>query len=43
VIVLGTEFSVKDREDFFAVTCYSGSVNVATPHRSVVLQPQSSY
>ena len=43
VTVLGTEFSVKDREDYFQVTCYAGSVRVVTPQRSTVLQPQSSY
>jgi ferric-dicitrate binding protein FerR (iron transport regulator) len=43
VTVLGTEFSVKDREDYFQVTCFSGSVRVVTPQRSTVLKPQSSY
>lgn len=43
VTVLGTEFNVKDRGTYFQVTCYSGSVRVTTPQRSLVLQPQSSY
>lgn len=43
VTVLGTEFTVKNWENFFQVTCYSGSVKVTSQKKSVVLQPNSTY
>lgn len=43
VAVLGTSFSVKDREDYYEVTCYSGSVRVTTSRKSVVLRPEMTY
>lgn len=43
VTVLGTEFSVKDREDFYLVKCYSGSVRVNAQGKAVVLSPNSAY
>jgi len=39
VTVLGTEFSVTDRENYFQVTCYSGSVEVSARNSPVVLHP----
>jgi len=39
VTVLGTEFGVKDRDRYYEVTCYSGSVKVVTGKHSVVLEP----
>ena len=43
VAVLGTSFSVKDREDYYEVTCFSGSVRVTTSRKSVVLRPEMTY
>ncbi len=43
VSVLGTAFSVKDREEFFQVSCYSGSVRVELETKSLVLGPESTY
>lgn len=43
VTVLGTEFTVKDWEHYYQVTCYSGSVQVISQERSVVLQPNSAF
>jgi ferric-dicitrate binding protein FerR (iron transport regulator) len=43
VTVLGTEFSVKDREDFYLVKCYSGSVRVNAQGKAVVLSPNSAF
>lgn len=37
VSVLGTAFNVSNREDFFEVTCYEGSVQVDTEQESVRL------
>ncbi|MBN1132056.1 MAG: FecR domain-containing protein [Bacteroidales bacterium] len=43
VTVLGTEFTVKDWEDFYQVTCYAGSVKVSARKNSVVLQPRATF
>lgn len=43
VTVLGTEFTVKNWESYFEVTCYSGSVQVTTLKNSVVLQPNLTF
>ncbi len=43
VTVLGTEFSINDRESFYEVTCYSGRVSVKSSGSEVVLHPQKSY
>lgn len=43
VTVLGTEFTVKNWENYYQVTCYSGSVKVTSQKKSVVLQPNSTY
>lgn len=43
VSVLGTEFSVKDREDYFDVICYSGLVNVLTAQGSSVLSANTAF
>lgn len=38
VMVLGTQFLVKNREDFFEVVCYEGSVRVVTLEKSTILK-----
>lgn len=43
VTVLGTEFNVKDRKNYYEVTCYSGLVKVITEGNSVVLKPNNTY
>ncbi len=43
VTVLGTEFNVKDRNNYFEVTCYEGAVNVEYNSKSVVLKPGNSF
>ena len=43
VTVLGTEFTVKDWENYYQVTCFSGSVRVTSQEKSVVLQPNSTF
>ena len=43
VSVLGTEFSVKDREDYYEVTCYSGRVKVSAARNTVVLEAHSAF
>jgi len=43
VTVLGTEFSVKERNSNFEVVCYEGSVRVNYNAQSVVLKPTESY
>lgn len=43
VTALGTEFSVKDWENYFQVSCYSGSVKVSTQGKSLVLQANSGF
>lgn len=39
VTVLGTQFNVKQRNEFFEVHCYEGSVEVEHPLRKVILKP----
>jgi transmembrane sensor len=43
VTVLGTEFSVTDREHYFQVTCYSGSVKVTAGSSPVILRPNLAF
>ncbi len=43
VTVLGTEFSVKDRNEYYEVICYSGLVQVVTQDESVTLEPKSAF
>lgn len=43
VSVLGTEFDVNDRDNFYEVTCYSGLVKVVTSTDSVLLKPNSVF
>ena len=43
VTVLGTEFGVKDWNDYYEVTCYSGKVEVAAARNTVILEPHSSF
>lgn len=42
VSVLGTKFNVKDREDYFEVYCYEGSVKVKVSNREIILQKGNS-
>lgn len=42
VIVLGTKFHVKDRENFFEVFCYEGSVRVVVEKESFILKAGTS-
>jgi transmembrane sensor len=42
VSVLGTQFNVKDRENFFEVVCYEGLVKVTYNSRQTLLQPGES-
>ncbi len=37
VSVLGTQFNVKNRNDYFEVTCYEGKVNVNTNDKNLIL------
>jgi transmembrane sensor len=43
VTVLGTEFNVKEWQNYFHVSCYSGLVEVAAGESTVVLQPNTIY
>lgn len=43
VSVLGTEFTVKDRDNFYQVSCFSGSVKVDAKQNSVLLKPNSTF
>lgn len=43
VTVLGTEFNVKDRDNYFEVVCYEGAVNVEYNSKSVILKPGNSF
>ena len=43
VTVLGTQFGVKDRDKYYEVTCFSGSVKVNTAQNTVVLKPNKAY
>ncbi|MGV8814611.1 MAG: FecR family protein [Gelidibacter sp.] len=40
--VLGTQFNVKQRPDYFEVHCYEGSVRVSTQSKDVILTPGKS-
>jgi ferric-dicitrate binding protein FerR (iron transport regulator) len=43
VIVLGTEFNVKQRQDYFEVVCYEGLVLVETSNESLKLPAGKSF
>lgn len=43
VSVLGTEFTVTQRDDYFNVACYEGKVQVTNNNNQVVLMPGDSY
>ncbi len=43
VSILGTEFSIKDRNNYYEVTCFSGKVKVTTKKTTVLLEPNSTY
>ena len=40
---MGTEFDVKDWENYYEVTCYTGLVKVSTSEKSLLLKPNSVY
>ena len=41
--VLGTQFNVKERDNYFEVQCYEGSVSVTSNKEKVVLTPGKSF
>ena len=43
VTVLGTEFNVKMRQNYFEVICYEGAVEVKSPRRKVILKPFQTF
>lgn len=43
VSVLGTQFNVKQRDDYFEVTCYEGLVAVTHNNKTLKLKPQETY
>ncbi len=43
VSVLGTEFSVKDWNNYYEVTCFSGKVKVTTENNAVLLKPNTTF
>lgn len=43
VTVLGTEFNVKNRTDFFNVVCYEGSVKVISNNMTKILKPGDQF
>jgi transmembrane sensor len=43
ISVLGTEFNVKNRRDYFEVVCYEGSVQVQTSQAAVKLFPKQIF
>jgi transmembrane sensor len=43
VTVLGTEFDIKDWDDYYEVTCYSGLVKVLANNNEVILKPNMTY
>jgi len=43
VVVLGTQFNVKHRDNLFEVTCYEGSVRVDYITKSKILSPGDSF
>ncbi|TKC00935.1 FecR family protein [Pedobacter cryophilus] len=42
VVVLGTQFNVNSRSDFFEVICYSGKVKVVSKSKELMLLPNQS-
>lgn len=43
VTVLGTQFGVKDWDNYYEVICYSGSVRVISGKNTVLLEPGSAF
>ncbi|NNE33354.1 MAG: anti-sigma factor [Winogradskyella sp.] len=43
VSVLGTEFNVRQRNNYFEVTCFEGSVSVAHNKDTVILKPGNTF
>lgn len=43
VTVLGTEFNVKQRDNFFEVTCYEGLVQVTYKNNKIKIKPGKSF
>lgn len=43
ITVLGTQFNVKQRNDYFEVTCYEGKVGVITTTKEMTLLPGDSF
>ncbi|MBT8394336.1 MAG: FecR domain-containing protein [Bacteroidia bacterium] len=43
VTVLGTQFNVKQRDNYFEVICFEGSVGVEYKEKSVILKPGYSF
>jgi len=43
VTVLGTQFNIKQRDNYFEVICYEGSVSVKDNSNSVILKPGNSF
>lgn len=43
IIVLGTQFNVKNRKDFFEVSCYEGAVRVVYQNDTTRLTPGSAF
>jgi ferric-dicitrate binding protein FerR (iron transport regulator) len=43
VTVLGTQFNVKQRHNYFEVTCYEGKVSVQTNSKQEILQPGNTF
>lgn len=43
ISVLGTEFNVRNRKDYFEVICYEGSVEVQSAHEVVKLLPKQMF
>jgi len=43
VAVLGTEFNVKQRDNYFEVTCYEGKVRVKTTTKNIILLPGDTF
>ena len=43
VEVLGTQFNVKERDNYFEVQCYEGSVLVNFENKAVILKPGNSF
>ncbi|WP_299339397.1 FecR family protein [uncultured Psychroserpens sp.] len=43
ITVLGTQFNVKDRNNYFEVTCYEGKVKVNTTTKETILLPGDNF